>query len=56
VLARVRFTPYWKLENGSGCVAPAGDFTALTLRRAGTVRLVMDFSLDRILARTPRCT
>jgi hypothetical protein len=56
VLARVRFTPYWKLENGSGCVAPAGDFTALTLRRAGTLRLVMDFSLDRILARTPRCT
>jgi hypothetical protein len=56
VLLRVRFSPYWKLENGSGCVAPAGDFTALALRRAGTVKLVMDFSPGRILARSPRCT
>ena len=56
VLVRVRFSPYWKIVNGSGCVAPAGDFTALTLRRAGTIRLVMDFSPARIGARSPRCT
>jgi hypothetical protein len=56
VLVRVRFTPYWKIQNGSGCVAPAGDFIALTLRRAGTVELVTDFSPGRIQARSPRCT
>ena len=55
-LVRVRFTPYWALGEGSGCVAPAGDFTALTLRRPGPVRLVIRFSLGRIGARSPRCT
>ncbi len=55
VLVRVRFTPYWRLTASSGCVAPAGDFTALRLRRAGTVRLVIGFSLGRIGARSPRC-
>ena len=53
--ARVRFTPYWKLANGKGCVAPDGPFIALHLRRAGTVRLVIKFSLARIGARSPRC-
>jgi hypothetical protein len=56
VLVRVRFSPYWAIENGAGCVAPAGDFTLLTLRRPGTVRLAMDFSPGRIGARSPRCT
>jgi hypothetical protein len=53
---RVRFTPYWALGTGSGCVAPNGDFTKLTLRSPGTVRLVIAFSLDRIRATSPRCT
>jgi hypothetical protein len=52
---RVHFTPYWALDQGSGCVGPAGDFTRLTLRAPGTVRLVIRFSLGRIRARTPRC-
>jgi hypothetical protein len=56
VLVRVRFTPYWVIAGGSGCVAPAGDFTALTLRRPGTVRLVTDFSPDRIATTSARCT
>lgn len=55
-LVRVHFTPYWALAGSSGCVAPAGDFTSLTLRRAGTARLVIRFSLGRIGARSPRCT
>jgi hypothetical protein len=55
VFLRVRYTPYWKLTQGSGCVSPAGDFTALTLRRAGPVKLVIGFSLARIGARSPRC-
>ncbi len=56
VLLRVRFTPYWAIGEGSGCVAPAGDFTKLTLRAPGTVRLVIRFSFGRIRARSPRCT
>jgi hypothetical protein len=56
VYVRVRFTPYWAISEGSGCVEPAGDFTALTLRRAGRVRVTIDFSLARIGSRSPRCT
>ncbi len=55
-LVRVHFTPYWALAKGSGCVAPAGDFTALRLRRAGPVKLVISFSLGRTGARSARCT
>jgi hypothetical protein len=55
VLVRVRFTPYWALGTGSGCVAPDRAFTALRLRAPGTIRLVTTFSLDRIRARSPRC-
>jgi hypothetical protein len=53
---RVRFTPYWELSRGSGCVAPEGRWTRLTLRRAGPVRLATSFSLARIGATSPRCT
>jgi hypothetical protein len=56
VLVHVRFSPYWALGRGSGCVAADGPYTRLTLRRAGPVRIVMRFSLDRIGATTPRCT
>ncbi|MEA2198544.1 MAG: hypothetical protein QOJ25_2595 [Solirubrobacteraceae bacterium] len=54
--ARVRFTPYWALAGGVGCVAPAGAFTRVTLGRPGTFRLVIRFALDRVGARSPRCT
>jgi hypothetical protein len=56
LLVRVRFTPYWALGSGSGCVEPAGSFTKLTLKTAGTVKLVTRFSLARIGATSPRCT
>jgi hypothetical protein len=56
VLVRVRFTPYWALAGGSGCVAPHAGFTRLTLRSTGQMRLVTRFSLGRIRATTPRCT
>jgi hypothetical protein len=55
-LVHVRFTPYWMLTEGSGCVSPSGEFTELTLRRAGAVRLQTRFSLSRIRARSPRCS
>ncbi|MFL5829865.1 MAG: hypothetical protein ACJ76X_08125 [Solirubrobacteraceae bacterium] len=53
---RVRFTPYWTIADGSGCVQPAGDFTALQLRKPGRVHLAISFALGRIGARSPRCT
>jgi hypothetical protein len=52
----VRFTPYWALAQGAGCVAPDGAYTKLVLRRAGPVRLVTRFALGRIGASSPRCT
>ena len=55
-LLRVHFTPYWALVRGSGCVAPAGDLTRLTLRRAGEVKLAVSFALDRIGAHSARCS
>src|SRR5581483_9618356 len=39
-LVRVHYTPYWALAGGGGCVAPAGDYTRVTLRGPETVRLV----------------
>jgi hypothetical protein len=56
VRLHVRFSPYWELSSGSGCVAPDGPWTRLTLRRAGPVKLVTQFALDRIGATSPRCT
>ncbi len=56
VLVHVRFTPYWTLSGASGCVAPAGQYTRVTLRAPGAVRLVTKFALDRIGARSPRCS
>ena len=53
---RMHFTPYWQLSQGSGCVAPDGNWTKLTVRRAGEVRLSTSFSLSRIGATSPRCT
>ncbi|MFZ0090226.1 MAG: hypothetical protein WAL63_12010, partial [Solirubrobacteraceae bacterium] len=55
-IVRVRFTPYWAIGEGAGCVMPNGAETRLVLRRAGGVRLVTRFSLARIQARSPRCT
>jgi hypothetical protein len=56
LLVHVRFTPYWALSGTSGCVAPAGQYTRLTVRSAGTFRLVTSFSLGRIGDSSPRCT
>jgi hypothetical protein len=55
-LLRVHFTPYWAVVVGSGCVAPAGDLTKLTIRHPGPVKLQTEFALGRIGARSPRCS
>ncbi len=54
---RVRFTPYWKLVEGAGCVSRAPDgWTRVRLDRPGGARLAVRFSLARIGADGPRCT
>ena len=55
-IVRVRFTPYWSLAEGAGCVSPDGTYTKLTIRRPGTMRLVTSFSLSRVGATSPRCS
>jgi hypothetical protein len=53
---RVRFTPYWGLSRGTGCVREApGGWTVVDARRAGTLRVGIDFSLARIFEHGPRC-
>ena len=56
VLLHVRFTPYWAITEGAGCVAPDGAWTRLQARRAGTYRIATRFSLGRVRATSPRCT
>jgi hypothetical protein len=55
VLVHLHFTPYWALAQGSGCVAPDGNATRLTLKRSGEVQLVTRFSFGRIGADSRRC-
>ena len=55
-LVRVHFTPYWKVTP-QGCVSEApGGWTSVLARRAGTVRLVISFSLERVLDHSARCS
>ncbi len=53
---RVRYSPYWAVVQGSGCVGPAGGFTELRIRRPGPVRIAIRFSLSRIASRSFRCS
>lgn len=55
---RMHFTPYWALARGNGCVARAsgpGEWTQVQARSAGSVRLVIAFSLARVFEHGPRC-
>ncbi len=53
---RVRFTSYWALASGSGCVSRApGDWTEVRARRAGSFHVVIRFSLARVFSDAPRC-
>jgi hypothetical protein len=56
-VVRVRWTPYWKLVSGRGCVGRApGGWTAVTLDAGGTARLAVRFAIGRIRATGPRCS
>jgi len=54
---RVRWSPYWFLERGRGCVAEGqGGWLRVALRAPGEVRLGMRFSPGRVGAAGARCT
>ncbi len=55
-MIRVRWSPYWAITQGAGCLAPSGGFTRLTSTRPGPVHIAISFSLTRIGATTPRCS
>jgi hypothetical protein len=59
-VVRVRWSPYWAVRAGSGCVrrAPRGDWTLVTARTRGILRIGQAFSVERGLAKAkgPRCT
>jgi len=53
---RVHFTPYWALTGGSGCVSRApGDWTRISARETGELRVVIAFSLARVFEHGARC-
>ena len=54
-IVRVHFSPYWRLADGAGCVERDGDWTRVSARRAGRVRLVTTFAPGRIVSRGRRC-
>ena len=56
VLVRIHWSPYWALTRGAGCVEPAGAWVRVLLRHPGAARISIRFSLERIGARSPRCT
>jgi hypothetical protein len=55
-LVRVRFTPYWRVSGGQGCVMRARDgWTLVYALNAGTVRVDASFDPRRALDSDPRC-
>lgn len=57
LLVRVRFTRYWTLTTGAGCVEPApGGWTAVSISAPGRVVVGARFSLSRAFGGGGSCT
>lgn len=55
-LVRVRYTPYWAVAAGQGCVRRGSEgWTAVSAARAGVVRVAARFSLGRALGMSGDC-
>jgi hypothetical protein len=55
-LLRVRFTPYWELARGHGCVAEApGGYTYARVPAAGRLLIIIGFDPARVVDHGPRC-
>jgi hypothetical protein len=56
VLVKVHWTPYWSIEQGTGCVEQSpGGYTTLNVTEPGRFRVGVDFSPLRAVDRGPRC-
>jgi hypothetical protein len=54
---RLRYSQYWAVTTGDGCVAPArGNYTEVTTRRPGRVEVGMSFSPIRVVRQGRRCS
>jgi hypothetical protein len=54
---RVRFTPYWRIASGHGCVGEGpGGWTRVRVDAPGPLVLRVEFALGRVRAHSPRCT
>jgi hypothetical protein len=53
---RVRWSPYWHLTVGTGCVVKNGDWTDVRLSSSGPARISAGFALSRVHATGERCT
>ena len=55
-LVRVRWTPYWEIQQGTGCVEESlRGFTRLELTEPGRVKTGVNFAPWRAFDRGPRC-
>jgi hypothetical protein len=52
-VVKLRWSQYWRLDGG--CVERAGDWTRVTARRTGRLRLEVVFAPGRLLAHGRRC-
>jgi hypothetical protein len=53
---RVRYTPYWELASGRGCIGPApGGWTLVRAEQPGRIAVRTRFGLGRVRASSPRC-
>jgi hypothetical protein len=52
-LVRVRWSPYWRVHGG--CVERDGDWTRVTVKGPGRIRMTMSFSPVRVILRGRRC-
>jgi hypothetical protein len=53
---RIRYTRYWKLVAGAGCVEQAqGGLTRLQVDRPGVIRVRAGFAPGRLVSGAPRC-
>ncbi len=50
---RVEWSPYWRVAGG--CVERDGEWTRVIARRPGTLRMLMSFTLDRVVSHGRRC-
>lgn len=56
-LVRVRFTPYWQISRGHGCVmSSAAGWTLVYALRTGPLRVKTTFDPRRLVTRDARCT